>query len=492
MNYKKTILFLCVIFFVLGGKKLTAQTTDTFNYVADTVQTWVVPGCVTQVTVQLWGGGGSGEYYCYGYGYGAGGSGAYYSGVISGLNGGDVLTLYVPSCGKYTNYCGVGHFGGSGGWPGGGQGGDDNIYEEYGGGGGGYAAIAIGGTYYVVAGAGGGGGSYSFYYANGGGGGATTGGTGGDVYCPSCGGTGGSLLTGGCYQYNIIACDAPTCGSAFQGGYGGGHGSCFSYYFAGGGGGGGYYGGGGGGDYFGGGGGGSSFPASTFSSGGITFTNTSNLQGTQGVSASNQVAPGSPPADIAYGGFLSSGGNGLIIITYTGNAIPLNTVISAETSPICGICNGNATVTASGGGGTYTYSWAPTGQTNATATGLCAGTYTVTVDDSCGDVSTASVLLVSTSITVTANVTANVTCNGNCTGMAAATVSLATPPYTYSWAPMGGSNAIATGLCAGTCTVTVRDVNGCTASASVNITQPSANTASTTVTCRETGYLLCY
>ena len=46
-------------------------------------------------------------------------------------------------------------------------------------------------------------------------------------------------------------------------------------------------------------------------------------------------------------------------------------------------CTGSATVTASGGfngcGGGYTYSWAPSGGTAATATGLCAGTYTVTV-----------------------------------------------------------------------------------------------------------------
>ncbi|MGX7668972.1 SprB repeat-containing protein, partial [Flavobacterium pedocola] len=43
--------------------------------------------------------------------------------------------------------------------------------------------------------------------------------------------------------------------------------------------------------------------------------------------------------------------------------------------------NGTATVVASGGIGSYTYSWSPSGGTAATATGLAAGTYTVTVTD---------------------------------------------------------------------------------------------------------------
>ncbi|WP_245584836.1 Ig-like domain-containing protein, partial [Pedobacter glucosidilyticus] len=43
--------------------------------------------------------------------------------------------------------------------------------------------------------------------------------------------------------------------------------------------------------------------------------------------------------------------------------------------------NGTATVTANGGTGSYTYSWAPNGGAAATATGLTAGTYTVTIRD---------------------------------------------------------------------------------------------------------------
>ncbi|MCO6149732.1 SprB repeat-containing protein, partial [Flavobacterium sp. NRK1] len=59
--------------------------------------------------------------------------------------------------------------------------------------------------------------------------------------------------------------------------------------------------------------------------------------------------------------------------------------IASQTNVACnGGSNGSATVTASGGTGTLAYSWAPSGGTAATATGLSAGTYTVTIEDANG------------------------------------------------------------------------------------------------------------
>jgi gliding motility-associated-like protein len=58
------------------------------------------------------------------------------------------------------------------------------------------------------------------------------------------------------------------------------------------------------------------------------------------------------------------------------------TTSPSQTDVTCnGGTNGTATVVASGGTGAYTYLWAPSGGTAATATGLAAGTYTVTVTD---------------------------------------------------------------------------------------------------------------
>ncbi len=157
-------------------------------------------------------------------------------------------------------------------------------------------------------------------------------------------------------------------------------------------------------------------------------------------------------------------------------------VLTANTTLItqatCGNSNGSASVTAGGGTPAYTYTWAPNGGTNSTATGLSAGTYTVTVKDNNGCSQTATVIITQLS-GVTANITSsvNVLCNGSATGSATVTASGGNPPYTYAWTPSGGSSANATGLSAGTYTVTVNDATGCSATATVTITQPPLLTA---------------
>src|SRR6185312_3161790 len=159
------------------------------------------------------------------------------------------------------------------------------------------------------------------------------------------------------------------------------------------------------------------------------------------------------------------------------------TLTMAFTNPSCGVGNnGTATVTANGGVAPYTYSWntVPV-QTNQTATGLSAGTYTVTVTDAAGCSSTASVTLIANSLAIATNVIGPILCNGG-TGSVDAVITLGgTPPFTYSWAPVGGTNSAATGLSAGIYTVTVNDAGGCTNTATVNLTQPNALTTVVTV-----------
>ena len=72
----------------------------------------------------------------------------------------------------------------------------------------------------------------------------------------------------------------------------------------------------------------------------------------------------------------------------------------------------------------------------------------------------------------TATTASNVTCNAGSDGATSSTVSGGTTPYTYAWTG-GSTNATATGLSAGTYTLNVTDMNGCTATASAVITQPN-------------------
>jgi len=166
---------------------------------------------------------------------------------------------------------------------------------------------------------------------------------------------------------------------------------------------------------------------------------------------------------------------------------PALTATQGQTNVLCnGQCTGSATVTPSGGTPPYSYSWAPSGGTGSTTTGRCAGTYTVTITDANGCVITRSFTITQPPALSTTGGQTNVLCNGLCTGSATVTPSGGTPPYTYSWAPSGGTGSTTTGRCAGTYTVTVTDANGCTTTRTFNITQPpalSATGAQTNILC---------
>ncbi|MBK9524702.1 MAG: PKD domain-containing protein [Bacteroidetes bacterium] len=154
------------------------------------------------------------------------------------------------------------------------------------------------------------------------------------------------------------------------------------------------------------------------------------------------------------------------------------TPVTATTAPTNVSCfggsNGSAVANPSGGSGVYTYSWAPTGGSAATASNLAPGTYTVTVSDNAGCTGTATVTITQP-VQVTAAITAssNVSCAGGSNGSATVSAGGGTPAYTYSWAPSGGSGATANNIPAGNFTVTVTDSRGCTMTANVAITQPT-------------------
>ncbi|MBI2966624.1 MAG: SBBP repeat-containing protein, partial [Bacteroidetes bacterium] len=168
--------------------------------------------------------------------------------------------------------------------------------------------------------------------------------------------------------------------------------------------------------------------------------------------------------------------------TATASAIitgpPAITITNTVTDAICyGSCDGSAAATVSGGTSPINYTWS-NGASASAATGLCAGTYTVTVIDAamCGTVSTATITEPA-ALTVVTTVT-DATCNGYTTGTATATATGGTTPYSYTWNPGAQTNQTATGLAAGTYIITVTDANSCTATATAIVNEPTAISAS--------------
>jgi hypothetical protein len=145
---------------------------------------------------------------------------------------------------------------------------------------------------------------------------------------------------------------------------------------------------------------------------------------------------------------------------------------TTNTNPLCnGATTGTIDLTVSGGVTTYSYSWSH-GPTTQDVGSLGAGTYTVTVTD--GNLCTAS-----TSVTITqpaainiAAVTQNADCNGATNGSIDLTVTGGTPFYGFNWSS-GPTTEDISGLAAGGYTVTVTDGNGCTASSSITVGQPT-------------------
>jgi len=154
------------------------------------------------------------------------------------------------------------------------------------------------------------------------------------------------------------------------------------------------------------------------------------------------------------------------------NALALNLQNSTQIT-----CNGNTDGTASyaatGGTLPYTYLWS-NGNTTATASGLSAGSYSVTLTDAnnCQEIS--SILITEPdALTLNLQNSTQISCNGNTDGAASYTATGGTLPYTYLWSN-GNTVATASGLSAGTYSVTLTDDNNCQQISSIQITEPDA------------------
>jgi gliding motility-associated-like protein len=158
---------------------------------------------------------------------------------------------------------------------------------------------------------------------------------------------------------------------------------------------------------------------------------------------------------------------------------------STQTGNNCfGDTNGSITLTVSGGSGpNYTYAWLPNVSSTNSATNLATGQYTITITDqlNCSTDTVIDIAGPSAALSATA-VGTNVSCFGLTDGNVSISAIGGTPTYTYAWSPNVSTTAVAANLGQGTYDATVTDFNGCTATASASIIEPTAITFTTAQT----------
>ena len=153
-------------------------------------------------------------------------------------------------------------------------------------------------------------------------------------------------------------------------------------------------------------------------------------------------------------------------------------------------CNGNAEVAPTGAAGPFSFAWSPGGETTASISGLCAGSYTCLITDLATGCDTLVEFLIAAPPSILPDeVVTDVTCADGCDG------TITTNPaggagsgFSFTWVPnvTGQGTNTATELCPGNYTLTIEDVNGCDTTLIIPVNAPAplaADTAHTDVTC---------
>ncbi len=144
--------------------------------------------------------------------------------------------------------------------------------------------------------------------------------------------------------------------------------------------------------------------------------------------------------------------------------------------------DGQAIAKIEGGTGRYTYQW-DNGETSLTAKQLAAGERSITVTDANGCTATASIEITENILPLTADLTSagSIDCAGGETASVKLEVDGGKPPYNYQWNSDKVTGTETANLPAGTYQVTITDAAGNNQVQSVEISEPSAITASVQV-----------
>ena len=133
--------------------------------------------------------------------------------------------------------------------------------------------------------------------------------------------------------------------------------------------------------------------------------------------------------------------------------------------------DGHIEAAVTGGVGGNTYLWS-NGASSAAISGLAPGTYTVTVTDANGCVTSTSYVINKFGCSVqVAGSSTNITCFGEQNGIIHITVTDPQGPYTVTWDD-GGTGLDRSDLAAGTYKVQIQDSTGCIVEKTIQITEP--------------------
>ncbi|MBI4648614.1 MAG: hypothetical protein HY738_19025 [Bacteroidia bacterium] len=176
-------------------------------------------------------------------------------------------------------------------------------------------------------------------------------------------------------------------------------------------------------------------------------------------------------------------GNYIVTITDNGGCTVSDTVTINEPAALsvtttvtdadCGLSNGTASVSVTGGTPSYSYLW-NTGLTDASVSGLMAGAYIITIFDSNGCDTSESVLINNINgPAVFIDTVIDVSCYGGCDGFASVSAAGGTPPYFYDW-NTGYTGQNHPGLCQGEYFVSVTDSAGCISIEDIIIYEPDS------------------
>ncbi len=140
-----------------------------------------------------------------------------------------------------------------------------------------------------------------------------------------------------------------------------------------------------------------------------------------------------------------------------------------------GANNGSILAASSAGATPFSFTWSVNAATgnNATASNLAPGNYQVTVTDASGCSGSATTSITQPTQVTFTSVTINDSCFGGTQGSITVTPAGGTGAYTYQWSNALAPNQTVSSLTANTYSVTVRDANSCSATASMVVTQPT-------------------